>query len=91
LHFDGDAATVSGAVFDPAQQFAQVGSTMVARSTAGAEVYGSIRFGQTSAHGNHPDATTQSYFADIIVDYTNAAFPLLPSRAGNATPRSPPP
>jgi hypothetical protein len=79
LHFDGDAATVSGAVFDPANGFAQVGTTMVAQSTAGAEVYGSIRFGRTAAHGDHADATTQSYFKNILVDYTNAAFPLLPA------------
>ncbi|SPE60359.1 hypothetical protein SBV1_410059 [Verrucomicrobia bacterium] len=56
---------------------------MVAQSTAEARVYGSIRFGRTAAHGNHPDATTQSYFANIIVDYTNAAFPLLPSIASH--------
>ena len=31
LHFDGDAGTVSGAVFDPANGFAQVGTTMVAQ------------------------------------------------------------
>ena len=79
LHFDGEAGTVSGAVFDPANRFAQVGSTMVAQSTVGAKVYGSIRFGQTSAHGNHPDAKSQSYFGNIIVDYANAAFPLVPS------------
>ncbi len=84
LHFDGKAGTVSGAVFDPANGFAQVGSTMAAQSTAGAKVYGSIRFGQTSAHGNHPDAKSQSYFGNIIVDYTGAAFPLVPS------PRVPP-
>jgi hypothetical protein len=78
LHFDGDAGTVSGAVFDPANDFAQVGPTMVSQSTVGAQVYGSIRFGQTSAHGNHPDATSQSYFDNVIVDFTNAAFPLLP-------------
>ena len=80
LHFDGDAGTVSGAVFDPANGFAQVGTTMVAQSTTGAMVYGSIRFGQTSTHGNHPDATTQSYFDNIVVDISNAAFPLLPSK-----------
>jgi hypothetical protein len=79
LHFDGDAGTLSGAVFDPANGFAQVGTTMVAQATAEAQVYGSIRFGRTAAHGNHPDATTQSYFDNIIVDFTNAAFPLLPS------------
>ncbi len=80
LFFDGEAGAVSGAVFDPANSFKQVGETMVAKSTSGAEVYGSIRFGQTSAHGNHPDATTQSYFSDIIVDYTHAPFPLIPSK-----------
>jgi hypothetical protein len=86
LHFDGDAGTVSGAVFDPANGFAQVGTTMVAPSTAGARVYGSIRFGQTSAHGDHPDAhgdhpdaKSQSFFDNVIVDYAHAAFPLVPS------------
>ena len=79
LHFDGKAGTVSGAVFDPAQGFAQVGATMVAQSTARAKIYGSIRFGRTAAHGDHPDAKSQSYFNNIIVDYTQAAFPLLPS------------
>ena len=80
LHFDGDAGTVSGVVFDPVNGFVQVGTTMVAQSTTGAKVYGSIRFGQTSAHGNHPDATTQSYFDNIVVDYSRAVFPLLPSK-----------
>ena len=81
LRFDGDAGTVSAAVFDPAAGFAQVGTTMVAQSTAGAKVYGSIRFGQTSAHGDHPEPITHSYFDNIIIDYTRAAFPLLPSNA----------
>ena len=79
LFFDGDTGTVSVAIFDPDSDFAQVGPTMVAPSTPGAQVYGSIRFGQTSAHGNHPDATTQSYFSNILVDYTRAKFPLVPS------------
>jgi hypothetical protein len=28
-------------------------------------------------YGDHPDAKTQRYFDNIIVDYTDAAFPLL--------------
>src|SRR5208282_915817 len=40
LHFDGDAGTVSAAVFDPAHGYTQVGTTMVAQATAGAKVYG---------------------------------------------------
>jgi len=79
LHFDGDAGTVSEAVFDRASGFAQVGPMMVAQSTTGARVYGFIRFGQTSAHGDHPDATTQSCFDNIVVDFSHAVFPLLPS------------
>jgi hypothetical protein len=74
LFFDGDAGTVSGAVFHPANNFAQVGTKMVAQATPG----DSVRFGQTAAHGNHPDAMTQSYFDKIIIDYTNAKLPLVP-------------
>ncbi len=79
LHFDGEAGTVSGAIFDPASGFSQVGTTMVSKSTPGTVVYNSIMFGRGDAHGNHTNATTQSYFDNIIVDYTNAVFPLLPS------------
>jgi len=50
------------------------------QSTPGAQVYGSVRFGQTSAHGNHPDARTQSYFDNIIIDYIKAKFPLVPTK-----------
>jgi hypothetical protein len=81
LHFDGDAGTVSGAVFDPEKGFAQVGTTMVAQSTVGAKVFGSVMFGRADSHGTHTNATTQSYFDNIIIDYTTAAFPLLPSTA----------
>ena len=46
LHFDGNAGTVSAAAFDPTNGFAQVGTTMVARSAVGAKVYGSIRLAE---------------------------------------------
>jgi hypothetical protein len=35
-------------------------------------------FGRCSAHGDWPDNETVSYFDHILIDYTNAAFPLLP-------------
>jgi hypothetical protein len=89
LHFDGNAGTVSGAAFDPINGFAQVGTTMVAQSTAGAKIYGSIRFGRTAAHGNHPDAKSQSYFDHILVDYTNGAFPLIPRAIATTPPSAP--
>ena len=90
MQFDGTAGVVNGAVFDPDNGFAQVGSTMQAES-AGAEVVTGIAFGQTSAHGNHSNATSQSYFDNILIDYTNAAFPLLPSGYNDSTAPSAPP
>jgi hypothetical protein len=87
LHFDGDAGTVSGAVLNPVNGLAHVGATVLAQSAVEARVYRSTRFGRTAAQGDHPDATTQSHFDNIVVDYTRAAFPLLPLTSNHGNPR----
>ena len=48
-------------------------------------------FGRGDMHGNQAGETTQSYFDHIMIDYTNAAFPLLPSGANDTTAPGAPP
>ncbi len=88
LHFDGIAGSTSVAVFDPANAFAQVGSTSVANSTLNSTMYGPVEFGRTDNGGNN-GATTQSYLEHVLIDYTNGAFPLIPG-GGTDTPTAPP-
>ncbi len=85
LKYDSAGAAASVAVFDPANSFAQVGSTSVANSTAGDKMAYTIEFGRCDNHGNEPADTSQAWFGQILVDYTNAAFPLIPS-GGTDTP-----
>ncbi len=77
------------AAFDPQNGFAQVGITVVAASVPNSTMTGTIHFGRTDNHSNNPTATTQSYLEHICVDYTNGAFPLIPS-GGTDTPTAPP-
>jgi hypothetical protein len=79
LYFDGIEGKTYVAAFDPDNGFAQVGITIVAESVPGSTMNGSVNFGRADNHGNNPGCTTQSYFNHILIDYTNAAFPLIPS------------
>ncbi len=79
LHFDGEAGKAFVAAFDPDKNFAQVGETVVAQSRA--STMSLVALGRYDNHGDNPNATTQSYFGQILVDYTNGAFPLLPQTA----------
>ena len=78
LHFDGAAGKTSVAAFDPANAFAQVGNTVIADSTPNSTMAYKIQFGRGDNHGNNPTAKTQSYFGQILVNYTKGAFPLIP-------------
>ncbi len=90
LHFDGSAGRTSVAVFDPDKAFAQVGVTVVADSVPNSTMRGGIHFGRADNHGNNPDANTESCFSQILVDYTNGAFPLIPGAAeGNRSSGAP--
>ncbi|MCX6903673.1 MAG: hypothetical protein NTW03_09385 [Verrucomicrobia bacterium] len=91
LHFDGAAGQSSVAAFDPENGFAQVGETVVAESTSDSTMAYGIKFGRADNHGANPTATTQSYFAHILVDYTKGVFPLLPSADASTRSPSPPP
>ena len=80
-----------GAVFDPDNGFAQVGSTMASLSTTGGLYHGGVAFGNCSAHGNNlTNCSSQGYYSNVLIDYTNAVFPLLPSAGTDTTPPSAP-
>jgi hypothetical protein len=78
LKYDGPAGKTLVAVFDPAKAFAQVGKTVAADSVPNASQWYQMGFGRADGHGDMPNATTQSCLGDILIDYTEAAFPLLP-------------
>ena len=90
LHYDGVMGKCFVAVFDPDGGFAQVGKTVEAPATLGSTV-NAVQFGRCDNHGNDNHNDTHSYFHQILVDYTNGAFPLLPSGGNDATPPGAPP
>jgi hypothetical protein len=89
LHFDGAAGKTYVAAWDPDNGFAQVQNTVSANSPPGSSVGGILRFGRADAHGDNPECTTSTYIDNLIIDYTNAAFPLLPT-GGTITDTTPP-
>jgi hypothetical protein len=72
--------TVSLATFDPDKGFAQVGPTLVAPSCPD-KVAWNVMLGRTDNHGNEPNDLAQSSFSHILVDFTHAAFPLVPTNS----------
>jgi hypothetical protein len=80
LHFDAEQGETSAAAFDPDNNFAQVGEVVVANSWLDSTGMRWIGFGRTDNHGPNPTAKTQSYFQQILIDYTRGAFPLIPGR-----------
>lgn len=79
LHYDGPAGEVKVAAFDPDNNWQQVGETAVAQSVPGSAVRSYAHFGRCSAHGNWPNNDSSAYFDHILIDFSNAAFPLLPN------------
>ena len=90
LHYESATGVVSGAVFDPANAYAQVGTTLTTATDQGGDIMTNCEFGRMDNVGNWA-FTTQTYFDNILVDYTNAAFPLIPSSGTDTTPPSAPP
>jgi hypothetical protein len=82
LNYNADKGTVSLATFDPERAFAQVGTTLVSQTRPDKAPW-RIWLGRADNHGNQTNDLSQSWFGDIMIDCTDAAFPLIPS---NATP-----
>jgi hypothetical protein len=79
MHFDGPAGVSYLAVYDAENGYAQVGSTVQTASLKNSTLGRGVRIGRADSHGNNLDSTARTYFDNILIDYTNAAFPLLPS------------
>ena len=68
LKFAGSVGYVYGAVFDPDNGFAQVGTTYQAVTVQGAVVSttNTVMFGRDDGHGNYSDVASQGYFDQIL-------------------------
>ncbi len=84
LHFDADQGKTSVAAFDPDKAFALVGDVVVADSWLHSTGIRQIGFGRADNHGPNPTAKTQSYFGQILIDYSHGVFPLVPAAAVGA-------
>jgi hypothetical protein len=86
LYYKGTTEMMYVAVFDPDNGYAQVGNT-VSCHTAYQSFNNAlnINFGRYDAHGDNLNATTQTTFDDILIDYTDPPFPLLPDLTGSDT------
>jgi hypothetical protein len=91
LGFDGANHTCSVAAFDPDNNFAQVGNTVSCPNPSSTISLDYIAFGRNDLHGDNPDCTTQTYFDNIMIDYTNPPFPLLPDIGEPPPPDTTPP
>ena len=92
LKYDGSVAQVMFATFDPDSSYAQVGTTLIAQSTYNDTfMAGKTFFGRGDQHYDESDDQTYSYFDQIMYDWTNAAFPLLPSGSSDASAPGAPP
>ncbi len=88
LQYDGTTGITSCAAYDPSNGFAQVGTTQHANSS-GSTVVSPLKFGRCDGHGNFPSVTSMGYIGQILIDYTNGVFPLLPSESSDV-PTAPP-
>ncbi len=88
VKYDVTGGQAMVAMYDPSNSFSLVG-TSTSPVTPNNSIQGYVQFGRDDNHGNVPQDTGQGWFGQIIVDSTNAAWPLLPS-GGTDTPTAPP-
>ncbi len=85
MHFDGPAGLSYLAVYDADNGYAQVGKTVQTASLKNSTLGRGVRVGRADSHGDNLGSTARTYFDNILIDYTNAAFPLIP-RGGSQPP-----
>ena len=62
-----------------------MGRTVQAASLKNSKLGRGVRIGRADSHGDNVGSTAKTYFDNIIIDYTKAAFPLIPGD-GHKTP-----
>ncbi len=84
LQYNGPAGKGKLAVFNPDNEWSQVGETselelQALSNPVNSQVRSRVKLGRCDTHADYTsDSNPQTYFSHIMVDYTNAAFPLLP-------------
>ena len=85
VHYDGLAGWSRVGVFDPDNSFSLVG-TSDTPAWAGDTIATHIDMGRADPHGDWTPETKQSWFDNIVVDYTNGAYPLIPNNTDSTAP-----
>jgi hypothetical protein len=89
LHYNGVAGRCYAANFDPDNNWTQVGATVSHEAVPNSKVSNKVNFGRIDSHGDNTSwpNETFTYISHIMIDYTNAAFPLLPDISSANTDR----
>ena len=87
---DSTARTVYLGIYDPDNNYAVVGETTLTTDNPGAGWKLKLYVGRQDAHTGNTHQGTLSYMDNIIIDWTNHVYPLIPS-AGAVVPPTPKP
>ncbi len=87
LQFNGPAGKGRLAVFNPDDNWNQVGETseldlQAVSNPLDSKVRSRVKFGRCDTHANYTsDSNPQTYFSHLMIDYTEGKFPFLPDSA----------
>jgi hypothetical protein len=86
---DATAGRVYLSLFDPDNDYAEVYNQSIASDNWSSSSKLVLRMGRQDAHTANNQQGTKSYMDNIIIDWTNHVYPLIPG-AGGTTPPPPP-
>ncbi len=86
---DATAGKVYLSLFDPDNNYAEVYNQSIASDnwSSGSKLV--LRMGRQDAHTGNSTQGTKSYMDNIIIDWTNHAYPLIPGAGGTTPPPAP--